>query len=49
MDELLISAAAEQDHSEALAWYAERSIRAAEGFEAEFAAALLVVAEHPER
>ena len=36
MVDVLIVAGAEQDYSEALAWYAERSEGAARGFEAEF-------------
>ena len=49
MNELLITAGAEQDFTESLCWYAERSQRAAAGFEAEFARALEVIAADPDR
>ena len=40
MDDPLIAEAAEQQYADSLGWYAERSKRAAEGFEAEFQRAL---------
>ena len=36
MAELVVSSAAEGDYTEALSWYAERSIDAAERFDREF-------------
>ena len=49
MDNLLIAEAAEEEYTDSLRWYAERSMRAAEGFEAEFERALESIAAHPER
>jgi plasmid stabilization system protein ParE len=49
MARLLIAAGAEQDYAASLQWYAERSKRAAEGFEAEFARALEAIAANPDR
>lgn len=49
MDNLLIAAAAEEEYTESLKWYAERSLRAADGFEAAFEQALESIAAHPER
>jgi plasmid stabilization system protein ParE len=49
MTELLIGEGAEADYADSLRWYAERSKRAAEGFEAEFAKALSAIAANPER
>ena len=49
MDELLIAAGAEEDYTASLRWYAERSTRAAEGFESEFAQALKAIAADPDR
>ncbi|MBS0260846.1 MAG: type II toxin-antitoxin system RelE/ParE family toxin [Planctomycetes bacterium] len=49
MDEVLIAEAAEEEYTASLAWYAARSLQAAEGFEAEIGIALKAVAEHPER
>jgi plasmid stabilization system protein ParE len=49
MDEVLIGAGAEEDYTASLLWYAERSTRAAEGFEAEFARALNAIAANPDR
>ena len=49
MDELLITEGAEEDYTASLKWYADRSPRAAEGFEAEFAQALERIAENPDR
>jgi len=48
MNELLISAGAEQDYAESLSHYAKRSKRAAEGFQAAFNAALAAIAARPE-
>jgi len=49
MPELLIASGAEEDYAESLKWYAERSVQAAEGFEAEFAGALEAIAANPDR
>jgi plasmid stabilization system protein ParE len=49
MGNVLISEGAEEDYVESLQWYAERSKRAAEGFEAEFGEAMEAIAETPER
>lgn len=49
MDKLLIAEAAEEEYTDSLRWYAERSRRAAEGFEAEFGQAPEAIAEHPDR
>ena len=49
MDNLLVAKAAEEEYTDSLKWYAERSIRAAEGFEAEFEKALRSIAQHPDR
>jgi plasmid stabilization system protein ParE len=49
MTELLIGQGAEEDYTESLRWYAERSRRAAEGFEAEYARALETIAADPQR
>jgi plasmid stabilization system protein ParE len=49
MAEPIVSTAAEADYLEALVWYAKRSRRAAEGFEAEFDAALAKIAKAPLR
>ena len=49
MDNLLIAEAAEEEYTDSLRWYAQRSRRAAEGFEAEFEQALESIAAHPER
>ncbi len=49
MIEVVIASSAEEDFAEALTWYAERSIPAAEGFEAEFERALETIAAAPER
>jgi plasmid stabilization system protein ParE len=49
MAELLIGDGAEEDYTASLIWYAERSTRAAEDFEAEFARALEAIAAHPDR
>jgi plasmid stabilization system protein ParE len=49
MTEPLILAAAEGDYLDALQWYAERSQRAAAGFEKEFERALDAIGTDPER
>ena len=49
MDNLLIADAAEEEYTASLSWYAERSKRAAEGFEAEFRRALESISAHPDR
>jgi plasmid stabilization system protein ParE len=49
MDELLIAEAAEEEYTESLKCYAERSLRAAERFDAAFEQALNSIAAHPER
>lgn len=49
MTELLIVSEAEEEYSQSFRWYAERSRRAADAFEAEFARALEAIAENPER
>jgi plasmid stabilization system protein ParE len=49
MNSLLIAEAAEEEYTESLKWYAERSLRAAEGFDAAFERALDSIAAHPER
>ncbi len=49
MVELLISSAAEHDYAEALSWYAERDIRVAAGFDAEFDRAIQSITEDPGR
>jgi plasmid stabilization system protein ParE len=49
MTEVLVSEGAQQDLTESLRWYAERSRQAAEGFESEYALALQDIGEHPER
>ena len=49
MASVLVTSAAERDFTEALCWYAERSQRAAEGFDAEFARAMTQIASDPAR
>ena len=49
MVEVLIAAGAEQDFAEALAWYAERSEQAANGFQAEVGRSLISIAGDPQR
>jgi plasmid stabilization system protein ParE len=49
MSEVLVASPAEQDFTEALCWYAERSRQAAEGFEAEFEHALESIKADPHR
>ena len=46
---LVVCSAAEGDYAEVLSWYAERSIQAAERFEAEFDLALESIVSDPER
>ena len=49
MSKVLLAAGAEADYAESLGWYAERSIGAAAGFEAEVSRALEAIAADPER
>ena len=49
MDDVLIAEGAEEDYTQSLSWYAERSKSAAQGFEAAFARALEAIAANPER
>ncbi len=49
MADVLVTSAAERDFTESLCWYAERSERAAAGFDAEFARALESIAADPQR
>ena len=49
MAKLIFSAAAEGDYFESLTWYAERSVDAANDFDAEFDRALAQIASDPER
>jgi len=49
MTDPLILAAAEEDYTESLAWYAEHSQLAAAGFEAEFERAVEAIKSDPER
>lgn len=49
MARLLITSAAEEDFTQALRWYAERSLDVAERFSDEFDAVLELVAAAPER
>ncbi len=49
MIDLVVCSAAEADYTEALSWYAERSIQAAERFDAEFDLALKTIAADPQR
>jgi len=49
MAEVVVTSAAEEDFAESLCWYAERSQRAAEGFEAEFQRVLESIAADPQR
>ena len=49
MGELRISSVAERDFTEALCWYADRSPCAAEGFDAEFEAAIDKIGANPQR
>jgi plasmid stabilization system protein ParE len=47
--EVRIGEEAAAEYTDALAWYQSRSERAAQGFEAAFAAALVQIAQSPER
>ncbi len=49
MAELVLCSAAEVDYTESLCWYAERSLEAANDFDAEIHTALSRIAEDPER
>jgi plasmid stabilization system protein ParE len=49
MVDLLVSSAAEADYTDALLWYAERSVQAADLLDVEFDRALNVIAADPER
>jgi len=49
MIDLVICSAAEGEYAEALAWYAERSVQAAERFDADFDQALEKIASDPAR
>jgi len=49
MSRTLITSAAEQDFTDALRWYAERSPRAAEEFDVEFDAILHLIDDDPHR
>lgn len=49
MADVLIGEEAEAEYIDALTWYAARSARAADGFEAAFAKAVAAVGEDPER
>lgn len=49
MGKPLVTSAAEWDFTEALAWYAARSLRAAEGFDAEFDKVLEEIGSDPRR
>ena len=49
MTDLILSSAAGEDYAEALAWYAARSVEAAERFDADLDHALATIASDPER
>ena len=49
MAELVVCSAVESDYAEALCWYTERSVHAADRFEAEFDHVLETIASDPER
>ena len=49
MADVLIVAEAEQDYTEAITWYAQRSQQAAQGFEAEFEQAIRSIQSSPQR
>jgi plasmid stabilization system protein ParE len=49
MSELSIAEAAEEEYADSFRWYAQRSMKAAERFESEFAEALEAIAANPER
>ena len=49
MANVIICSAAEVDYTQSLKWYAERSIEAANDFDAEFDRAISQIANDPER
>ena len=49
MTNVIICSAAEVDYTQSLKWYAERSIEAANDFDAEFDRAISQIAEDPKR
>jgi plasmid stabilization system protein ParE len=49
MANLVICSAAEAEYAEALTWYCERSVQAAERFDAEFALAMEAISSDPQR
>ena len=49
MAHLFVTSAAERDYTEALCWYAERSLQVAEGFELAIDEAFAMIAAEPER
>jgi toxin ParE1/3/4 len=49
MADVLILAAAEQEYTESLAWYSQRSEAAARGFEAEFERAIRSIQKAPQQ
>jgi plasmid stabilization system protein ParE len=49
MADVLIAAAAEQDYTEAISFYAQRSERAAQEFESEFGQAIQAIQTSPQR
>ncbi len=49
MTDFFVSSAAEGDYAEALTWYAERSVQAAERFDAELDRAFQTIATSPKR
>jgi plasmid stabilization system protein ParE len=49
MADLRVTSAAERDYTDALCWYAERSISVAEAFESAIDAAFAVIASSPDR
>jgi toxin ParE1/3/4 len=49
MNKLLVTSAAEQDFTDSLRWYAERSRHAAEAFDAEFHRVLQSIGDQPDQ
>ena len=49
MIDLVISSAAEDEYTDALTWFAERSVQAAERFDLEFEQALGTITSDPQR
>ena len=49
MAEVIICSAAEVDYTESLCWYSERSLEAANDFDAEFDRAISQISVDPER